>query len=357
MPAFRSASLVVLAFVILGGASAGTRPVGDVDFFADVPAPGFPEGIVARGGVAWVGTPASLTFGLGLGPSKLVGYDMDTAAVVREIEITGEDFNAQRGLSGMRIDAHERIYVLNVQAGLGVLRVDPDAGTQERYAAIPDVPPCLAGSSPCSPTITDRPAFPNDLVFDAHGNLYVSDSMQATIWRVEPGTRRVSAWFQDARLEGLPLGPNGIEVTPDGARIVFSLTFASPTLASGVYALPLVESPRESDLALYAALGEGPDNLRFGASGTLYAVLAGSNQVAFVAPGGAVTARHPDVAMNLLAEHPLDMPAAAEFRDATRSILVTNHALALGSALPERFEVLDMFVDDVAAPRFAPNVP
>ena len=51
--------------------------------------------------------------------------------------------------------------------GQKVLKVDPQTGASSVFASIPG-------------------GGPNALAFDAAGNVYVSDSFQATIWRIPP---------------------------------------------------------------------------------------------------------------------------------------------------------------------------
>ena len=135
-----------------------------------------------------------------------------------------------RGLVGIALDADRRLYVASLQHG--ILRFSPPSYEQEVYATIPDLPAC----SPmlpivCSPTLLDRVPFPNDMAFDAKGNLYVTDSFQATIWRIGED-RRAEVWFQSATFDGV-LGANGIWGSYDALKRNAEATyeFAEP----GVY--------------------------------------------------------------------------------------------------------------------------
>jgi sugar lactone lactonase YvrE len=79
---------------------------------------------------------------------------------------------------------------------------------------------------------------PNDLDFDRHGNLYVTDTISGGIWRIGPATadgRSVELWAQDSLLQAsgplnpeVDLGANGIAIddrdiyvaVTEGARVV-----------------------------------------------------------------------------------------------------------------------------------------
>jgi hypothetical protein len=52
--------------------------------------------------------------------------------------------------------------------------------------------------APCSPTVLDLPPLPNDIAFAPNGDAYVTDSMQATIWRVPKGGGAPKVWYQQA---------------------------------------------------------------------------------------------------------------------------------------------------------------
>ena len=76
-----------------------------------------------------------------------------------------------------------------------VLKVDPVSGATTVFAAIPGA------------------AGPNALTFDASGNVYISDSFQATIWRTPPTGGNPTAWVVNSLLgtDGVPpFGANGL---------------------------------------------------------------------------------------------------------------------------------------------------
>jgi sugar lactone lactonase YvrE len=84
-----------------------------------------------------------------------------------------------------------------------VLKVDPQNGASSVFASIPG-----GGGGP------------NALAFDATGNVYVSDSFQATIWRVPPAGGAAVAWVADPLLgtSGVPpFGANGLAFNRDAS--------------------------------------------------------------------------------------------------------------------------------------------
>lgn len=96
-------------------------------------------------------------------------------------------------LLGMTFDRAGNLVVLGAS---GIWKVSPD-GTPSLFSSVP-------GHN-----------FLNDLVYDRHGNLYVTDSNNYLIWKVDPhGTAVV--WSTDPLLQPsatsfpAPLGPNGI---------------------------------------------------------------------------------------------------------------------------------------------------
>jgi len=73
-------------------------------------------------------------------------------------------------------------------------------------------------------------SFPNDLVFDRHGNLFVTDTAGGAVWRIPPGGS-AELWIQDPFLLGtgelgaaVPLGVNGIALTLRQHGIIVSNT-------------------------------------------------------------------------------------------------------------------------------------
>ncbi|WP_439639997.1 SMP-30/gluconolactonase/LRE family protein [Nevskia sp.] len=331
---------------------------GEVSVLAQVPIPnGFPEGIAVRGNRFYVAGPATLGTAFNGKPSRVFEYDVASGALLRTLETQGEQvFGAEHANSCLSFDGAGRLYVLNNQ--LGTFRLDLATSVQAQYTpAYPDLKSCsILNRAPCSPTVPNLPALPNDLAFDDAGNLYVTDSLQATIWKVPPGGGRPQVWFQDSRLASPYVGVNGLRLSPDRSRLFFTVTLDFLGIGH-VYSLPLVSKPKASDLREFRRyLAGGPDGIAFGASGRLYVVLAlpGQSGISVLNPDGSEFARIGNPGLNLI--KPFDSPANLAF-DGLGNALVTNHAFATGLLLPNQFQVLKVFVNDTASPLAEPLVP
>jgi hypothetical protein len=369
----------LLTFVLSIAAYAG--PVGSSSVVANIPnSPGFPEGTLMIGDRILVGTPGDFQ----TNPSKILEYRLD-GTLVREYEIQGElqYINGESvpfGIGGMARDAYLNVYVASTS--LGVIKINwwkfylhdvcmavADAAVcdlilndvMEVYAAIPDLPRCseVGGAQPCSPTrdcsafagtgmpcfpVSGRPAMPNDMAFGPDGELYVSDTMQATIWRIPYGGGQAEIFFQDERLDA-PFGPNGIRLSPDGSDLIFAVTGGFPAFENydvgRIYRLPIKEPQlknlqvlHEFDL-IYVPLGEngellpvsqGPDGIGFSKRGNLFVTLSLANQIAKLDQNYNEIARYSGPALTKDGQAiPWAGPATFVF-DGTR-LVFANHAL------------------------------
>lgn len=329
--------------------------VGDTRLFARIGEPGYPEGIAIDGGVVYVGTTARD------GPAAAVfAFDLATGVLRRTVTVEGAGATPSFAV-GLAIDAAGRVYA--AEAGSGrVMRLDvrEEPARQDVYAELPDLPACAgARPGPCSPTVQDAPPFVNHPAFGPDGTLYVSDSAQATIFRVPPGGGRAEVWFQDARFD-VGFGLNGIAVSPDDGFLYLIDTGAAaplgglPSPGGAVWRVPLA-SPSPAGLELVHAFPGGlVDGLAFSASGRLYVTLIDGgltgHGISVLGPDGAEEVFFPAPEANAALEVPYHEPANIAFHDLHRSILVTNQAFTA----PERWAVLESFVDDTGAPLHRP---
>ncbi len=327
--------------LILGNAALADdhdRPLGDSKVIAHVPFPGYPEGIVVHEGIAYISGPAAFGVPGNFVPSLIFGFDVQTGALVRTITVQGQTgpLNALSCITG---DDNDNLYVAD--EGRGVLKINLETGQQSVYAA-PFYPVFQSQFNPPAPVLL------NDLAFDKKGYLYVTDSFQATIWRVPPGGGAPQVWFQGAQIDG-PFGPNGIRVSPDGKLVYFDVTFNAAG-AGTIYTLPTVDHPQLSDLNVFHtySAGAGPDGFAFGKSGSLYVALAGYSQISVLAADGTETARYSGPAGPLQWANPANIAF-----DGHGALLVTNHASLTGLPDPSPlFAVFDVYVNDKAGKMF-----
>ncbi len=361
---WRLGSVVLGALAALGSPTLAVanenRPFGDAYILAQVPAePGFPEGIAVKGSRAYVAGAATLGT-TGKGPSAVHAFDTKTGELVANYPTEGENLLVEHANSSIAFDGNGRLYVLNTQ--LGIYRLTPETGTQETYAQpFPDLKPCvpLLVPPPCSPTLVDAPSLPNDIAFDEVGNAYITDSMQATIWRVPGGPvpaggKTPEIWFQDSRLASAYIGVNGLRLNP--SRSLVYITVTTDLLGQAfVYTLPLKTKPVAGELKVFHQYGPGtlPDGIAFGRSGLLYVTIAtpAASGVSILNPAGQEMARLSNPPLSPFA--PYDSPANIAF-NGQGSILLSNHAFVTGVLNPGQFAVVDAFVDDKESPLAKP---
>jgi sugar lactone lactonase YvrE len=336
------------------------RRAGDACVFATVPEPGHAEGIVIDGDTVFAGTTGdAVAFSTGAKtPSVIFAFDRASGQMRYRLPVEGEQLDPDaplNGISGLAFDGAGRLYAADIQGRILRFALGGRERRQEVYATIPHLPCCepeTAGPG-CSPTLDDRTPLPNGIVFDASGNLYVTDSWQATIFRVPAGGGPAQVWFQSERIDGF-FGANGIRVSPDGEAMYFAVT-GDRTETSWIFRLPLVAAPRPRDLVAVATwpprdrplAPAGADGIAFGTSGLLYVVLGGDEEVAVVDVTTGVRQR--------FASPLLHNPASLAFDNANGRLLVTNHTFF--EADPAQWTIVDLPIDDREVPPARPSVP
>ncbi len=331
-------------------ATHGGPHVGDTSVFTTIGQPGSPEGIAVHDGVVYVGTHTSVVGNADGPPSKIFRFALADATPMGEITIEGQDTGITHGVLAIVIGPDGALYVVDRNPGR-IVRVELPSGAQTTYATIPDLAPCALAPAPCSQgAFSAESTFADYIAFAPDGSAYVTDLQASTIFRVPAGGGDAAIWYQDARFDSV-FGLNGITVNPAGDRLFFAMTgsLQPATPVQGIiYSLPIVTAPQPANLDVFHVFTQpaaGPDGIAFGASGRLYVVLAGSNQVAILDPDGSEVAIFPDPLANQMQDIPYDLPASVAF-DGAGSLLVTNQSFFAGDE--SHWAVLRAFVGDTA---------
>jgi sugar lactone lactonase YvrE len=327
------------------GNDPGLETYMEVELFAVTPPHEHPEGVAIRDGIVYVSTTAGLdaaTEPSSGSPFPIYRFDLCTGEELGSMLVDSTGI----GHAGLAWDAEGRLY--SIDTGGSVLRIDVESGSVEVYATIANVPVCTPLiTSQCSAALVDRPPLPNDLAFDAAGNLYVTDSFQAAIFRVAPGGGTGTVWFTDGRLDSALLGPNGIRVNPDETHILFGVTDDLNNDAV-LFRIPLVDNPDPEQLGEVGRWpGGGQDGLTLGAEGLIYVSLYAHNEIRVLTENGTELA--------VITNDMFDEPATMAFDDANRALINPSHAFLNLDDTPR--PINRVFVDDTAWPLLEPSIP
>ncbi|BEM32708.1 gluconolaconase [Serratia marcescens] len=176
-------------------------------------------------------------------------------------------FSTGKGLittSGMLVDTERnRVLVCNEDVGVSLSSAP---GTHNRVAQVLEFnldTGALQQTYDLS-SLSRGPTLANDLALDAQGNIYVTDSFQPQIYKIDRATRQVSILVRAARLmpadapaaaQGTQPYLNGIVYHPDGYLIAADYTRGL------LWKVTLDNTPAISEIRLPQRL-KGPDGLR-----------------------------------------------------------------------------------------------
>ncbi|HWD16073.1 MAG TPA: SMP-30/gluconolactonase/LRE family protein [Casimicrobiaceae bacterium] len=176
--------------------------------FATLPAgTGHPEGITVdpRTGTFYV---ADFDVSKASGPGDVVVFDRN-GRWLRTLEVAPAT-NLLLGIAFNPVTGDLLVCDLGLSSGKPqVLKVDPQTGQSSVFAALP------------------ASAGPNALAFDAAGNVYISDSFGATIWRTPSTGGAPAPWVADPLLgtSGVPpFGANSMAFNGNATALFFANT-------------------------------------------------------------------------------------------------------------------------------------
>ena len=263
-----AAVLCTLLFVSFATPVIGWNRSPATQFAALPPGTAHPEGITAdaRGNLYVANFDVSGNTSVG----TIVVFDRN-GRLLRTLQVD----NGSPLLLGLGFNPVTNALLVADLGGHQVLKVDPQTGDSSQFAAIP------GGAA----------AGPNGLAFDADGNVYISDSFQATIWRTPPGGGVPVAWVSDPLLgtNGVPpFGANGIAFNRNASAM-----FVANTGNDTIVRIPLPAGPSGTpgEPQVFVNSINGADGLILDAADNLWVAANQADEIVVVEPTGRVIAK------------------------------------------------------------------
>ncbi|MEA2403568.1 MAG: hypothetical protein QOE08_215 [Thermoleophilaceae bacterium] len=289
----RLALLLLVALAALAPALAEARSRGDARLLAHVPLPGYPGSAYPHpNGNVYVGTyvnPSGSPM-----RSRVLEYTGE-GELFRSWTVPDQNLSGDHGIQVATSDSMGRLVLLDNTPSRALL-LDTHTGRFSTYATFPDIPTCapVAPTQPCSPAVQDHPPFANYAAWGPDGSLYVTDYLQAVVWRVPPGGGSPQVWLADRRLDGNEFGTTGIALRADRKTLLIaqgsSATSLLPTNPSTgkLYSVPIGADGKAGDMTQLweSSPTDLPDGFGIAKSGRIYIALAGGNQIAVLDPDG-----------------------------------------------------------------------
>jgi hypothetical protein len=275
------------------------------------------------------------------GPSHVFAYDSGGHRTA-DVAVTGQPNGHVHGLTGAAVDVDGRSVVALEPDAARVIAVDLSAGTQRAVATVPDLPACLValGSPTCQPGVDDRNPLPIAAAFDRVGNLFITDPLQDTVWRLRPGANVAEVWYQ-SNFFTLGDGPYGLAVHDNVVDFTVGTTLDPAARGGGgLYRVAVNADGTAGTPTLVSLFGRGdePGPLAVGGTGTAYVVLRGSGTLVAIAPTGSEAWRIAPPGSGAI---PLDAPSALALIGGR--LLVTNAGTGTD---PSHWAVLSVAVMD-----------
>ena len=230
---------------------------------------------------------------------------------------------------GVRVGPDGNLYAAvassDPKAGGSVWRVSPDGHTMKKIATIPAIP-----------SDGGYPPFPNGLVFDSNGNLFVSDSFGGAIYRISHRGGPARLWAQDSLLQGttaetpcgthfsgLPIGVNGMAFDSHGDLL------ADNTTESVIVRIPVRRDGSAGPASLFVPQDcrlWGADGMIADRWGNVYVAANAAENVVRIAPTGRLSVLASHAAGDPLFT-PSDLAFAPGWQDRP-ALFIANFSLA-----------------------------
>jgi SMP-30/Gluconolactonase/LRE-like region len=330
VPTSRPAAALAACLAAMLMLAAGAQARLEVRVFARVPSPGYPaNALVAPDGTVYAGTFKSFTDPSDTGASKVFAFTPG-GQIERTYTITGQAPDTPHGVQVAATDRAGMLYLLD-QAPARVIKLNPRTGAQSTWATFASVPACTgAPNGDCTGGSAGNPPEPDFATWGPDGSLYVTDYNQSLIWRVPPGGGKATVWFTTSLLNGVIVGPAGIELMPDGHTLMFDSGGGGSDVSTGkLYTLPIEANgqPGAPHQLWESAAAQAPDGFAIARSGDVYVALVGptGNGVVELSPQGDEIAEVPENPVaNMALPIPFDAPGSVTFDG--DQVLVANQS-------------------------------
>lgn len=167
--------------------------------------------------------------------------EVDSKGSVRTIGFVPNESLGKEGITtGVELGPDGQLYVGYMWHYTPEEELDPRhlgcRNSQDVYTGVYRVDPTTGAVMPFLTKRDGWPAcFPDDIAFDTHGSLYVTDLSLSGIWKLSPD-RKFTLWSTDPLLEwsqppysGFPEGANDLAITADG-RALIVVTDGNPAI-------------------------------------------------------------------------------------------------------------------------------
>ena len=309
------AAALASLFVLSAGSPVGAWHRGAVNVLAVLPevSPGVASSVegltVGPDGNIYVPSFGFNSKGAITGNAVLFVFQPD-GQLVRQVRIA----NSSPHMIGLAFNpATGDLLVCDFGAGV-LLKVDPDTGNSSVFMT---------------------PALPNPglnaLTFDAHGNVYVSDSFNGVIWKTGPAGGTPAQWSHDPLLgpgQGLtpPFGANGVEFNNKG-----TIMFVANTASHQIIQIPLLPDGTAGQASIFITGINAPDGIAVDTHDNLWVCANQEDEIVVVDPTGKVIAKLGD--FNGITEdgevRGLLFPASPAFSLDGKTLYVSNLTLFL----------------------------
>jgi outer membrane protein assembly factor BamB len=278
------------------------------------------------------------------GASHVFAYDAQ-GQPTGDLTITGQSSGHAHGLTSAAVDPKTGAIAVLEPDDARIVTVDVAAGTQRALTTVPDLPACLIslGANPCQQGTEDRRPFPTAVAYDPHGDLFIADPMQDTIWRLHPNEQVPEVWYQSTSF-ALGDGPFGLASSSGTIAFTVGSTIEpSAPGGGGLYRLVVNADGTAGALTLVAAFARGvePGAVAVGSSGTAYVILRSTGALVAIAPAGTETFRITPPGQGPI---PLDAPSGLAL--VAGHVLVANEGSGTDAS---RWALLSIAVNDGVA--------